>query len=68
MVLLSRLLFPSQDEAQFAALHADVKAISREDFDDLANLADLNHVVIRGLEVFLKIVRDANDDVRAGWA
>jgi hypothetical protein len=68
MVLLSRLLFPSQDGAQSAALNADVTAISREDFDDLARLADLNHVVVRGLEVFLKIVRDAKDDVRAGWA
>jgi hypothetical protein len=28
----------------------------------------LNHVVVRGLELFLKIVRDANDDVRSEWA
>jgi hypothetical protein len=69
MVLLSRLLFqPGQDEAQSVRLHADVRGISREDFDDLVNLANLNHVVVRGLEVFLKIVRDANDDVRSEWA
>jgi hypothetical protein len=68
MVLLSRLLFPPHDEAGCAQLIADVRGISREDFDDLVKLANLNHVVVRGLEVFLKIVREANDDVRAGWA
>jgi hypothetical protein len=68
MVLLSRLLFPPNDEAQAARLSADVRGISREDFDDLVNLANLNHVVVRGLQVFLKMVRDANDDTRADWA
>ena len=68
MVLLSRLLFPSQDPAQSANLRTVITTISREDFDELVNLAELNHVIVRGLEVFLKIVRDANDDVRAGWA
>jgi hypothetical protein len=69
MALLSRLLFPpSNDEAQSARLHAEVTNISREDFDDLVNLANLNHVVVRGLEIFLKMVREANDEVRAAWA
>jgi hypothetical protein len=57
---LSRLLF-SPDQAE-------ITSISREDFDDLVKLANSNHVVIRGLEVFLKIVREAGDDVRAEWA
>jgi hypothetical protein len=68
MVLLSRLLLPSNDEAQSAQLHAEIANISRQDFDDLVNLANLNHVVMRGLEVFLKIVREANDSARAEWA
>ncbi|MFL6307650.1 MAG: hypothetical protein ACJ72H_29305 [Candidatus Sulfotelmatobacter sp.] len=69
MVLLSRLLFPpANDEAQLGRLHADVRNISREDFDDLVNLANLNHVIVRGLEVFLKIVQDVNDHDRAAWA
>jgi hypothetical protein len=69
MVLLSRLLFPPRnDEAQLGRLHADVRNISREDFDDLVKLANLNHVVVRGLQVFLKIVRATNDEVRAAWA
>ena len=68
MVLLSRLLLPSNDEAQSARLHAEITNISRQDFDDLVNLANLNHVVMRGLEVFRKIVREANDATRAEWA
>jgi hypothetical protein len=68
MARLSRLLFPSNDEAQSAQLHTEMTTISREDFDDLVNLANLNHVIVRGLEVFLKIVRDAGDNVRAEWA
>jgi hypothetical protein len=68
MVLLSRLLFPPNDEAKSAELVAEVRGISQENFDDLVNLANLNHVVVRGLEAFLKIVRDVNDDIRAGWA
>jgi hypothetical protein len=68
MVLLSRLLFPPNDAAALARLEADVRGISQQDFDELVELANLNHVVMRGLAVFLKIVRGANDDVRAGWA
>lgn len=69
MELLSRLLFaPSHGAAPSAELKAEVTGITRDDFDDLATLADLNHVVVRGLEVFLKIVRDAGDEVRAEWA
>jgi hypothetical protein len=68
MARLSRLLFPSNDEVQSAQLHAEMTTISREDFDDLVNLANLNHVIVRGLEVFLKMVRDAGDTMRAEWA
>jgi hypothetical protein len=68
MVLLSQLLFPSQDQSQSARLNAEITSINRKDFDELVELADLNHVVVRGLEVFLRIVRDANDEVRAEWA
>jgi hypothetical protein len=68
MVLLSRLLFPPNNEAEYSRVIAEVKGIHQQDFNDLVNLANLNHVVVRGLEVFLQIVREANDDVRAGWA
>jgi len=68
--ILSRLLFPPVhgDASVTEGLNSEIKNISRDDFDDLVTLANLNHVVIRGLEVFLQIVRDANDEVRAEWA
>jgi hypothetical protein len=31
-------------------------------------LAESNHVVVRGLEVFLKMMPEAKDDIRAEWA
>jgi protein-disulfide isomerase-like protein with CxxC motif len=68
MVLLSRLLFPPVNGGLSAGVDAEIRNISRADFDELVTLADLNHVIVRGLEVFLKIVRDAGDDVRAEWA
>ncbi len=65
--LLSRLLF-TPPSSQAEALAADVAAISRDEFDDLVTLANLNHVIIRGMEIFLEIARDAHDEVRAEWA
>ena len=67
--LLSRLLFtPGHPSSLTEALAAEVAAISRDEFDDLVTLANLNHVIIRGMEVFLEIARDAHDEVRAEWA
>jgi hypothetical protein len=42
--------------------------MSREEFDDLHELANLNHVVIRGMKALLAIVQSARDTVRAEWA
>ncbi|HXM22298.1 MAG TPA: hypothetical protein VN948_13660 [Terriglobales bacterium] len=41
--------------------------ISREDFEDVLALANSHHVVMRGLEVFLQIMRHTGDDSRAEW-
>ncbi len=69
MVLLSRLLFPPVvGTAALADLEATVTRLTREQFDDLATLADLNHVIIRGLEVFETMARGAGDSTRAAWA
>jgi hypothetical protein len=68
MVLLSRLLFQPSDQAVQARLKSEITSISREDFDELVNLANSNHVIVRGMEIFSGIVREASDDVRAGWA
>ena len=73
MILLSRLLLPPHDgsasvSSRTSELNSKITNISRDDFDSLVAMADTNHVIVRGLEVFLKIVRDAHDDIRAGWA
>ncbi|MGA2167749.1 MAG: hypothetical protein ABSG62_06015 [Terracidiphilus sp.] len=73
MTLLSRLLLVPQDSdnaalSMVAGLQSEVRNISREEFDDLLTLANLNHVVVRGLEVFLNMMREAKDDTRAEWA
>jgi len=73
MTLLSRLLLVPQDGNQASSstatgLRSEVRNISREKFHDLVTLASSNHVLVRGLEVFLKMMPNAADDIRAEWA
>lgn len=42
--------------------------ISRNHFDELVALAQSNHVIMRGMNAFLEIAREANDGLRAEWA
>jgi hypothetical protein len=72
MNLLSRLLLARQDgndssSSTMAALGPDVRSISREEFDSMVALASANHVLVRGLEAFCEIMREANDEMRAEW-
>jgi hypothetical protein len=73
MVLLSRLLLPARN-AGGAASHAgadlghELAGISREEFDDLVALAASNHVIVRGLEVFLHLMRAEKNATHAEWA
>ena len=72
MTLLSRLLLVAPDESGLSWMgeefHRDLSQLSREEFDDVLHLADLNHVVVRGMEVFLTMARGMRDDLRAQWA
>ena len=73
MTLLSRLLLTSQDEndlssSKMSELSSEVRSIAREEFDSLVKLANSNHVIVRGLEVVLTIVRKAKDNIRIEWA
>jgi hypothetical protein len=72
LIVLSQLLLPpGRGEAPSAApakLDSVIAEIRRENFDDMVALAASHHVVMRGLEVFLQIVRRAGDDGRAEWA
>jgi hypothetical protein len=72
MNLLSRLLLLPRDgdtsPSAMAVLKSDIRSITRQEFDDLVTLANLNHVVVRGLEVFIEIMREAQDQPRVEWA
>ena len=79
LILLSRLLFPRQSQQGVGASAPNsgvleipiseltVTQLTREQFDDLAALADTNHVLVRAFDVALNILREANDEVRAEW-
>jgi hypothetical protein len=68
MTILSRLLLPRKGSAEFSEVAGEVKAMSRDRFADLLMLANENHVIVRGMEVFLEIAREAGDKERAEWA
>ena len=74
MSLLSRLLLgprpsgdprPSGIEGDESA--REICAMAREQFEEFVNLADLNHVIVRGLKVFLEIAGARQDGVRSQW-
>jgi hypothetical protein len=67
MTLLSRLLLGRErygSDRDFSELHN----MTREQFDDLVNLANLNHVIVRGLEIFIEVAADRRDQQRNDWA
>jgi len=70
--LLSRLLIaPAKNVAVGTVapeLEQAVLQISKADFDALVALADTNHVIVRGLEVFRSITAEAGDEQRTSWA
>jgi len=73
MTLLSRLLLVPRDgnsasSCMATSLKSEVRNISREQFNDLVTLANWNHVLVRGLEVFLEMMPESDDDIRAAWA
>jgi hypothetical protein len=73
MVTLSRLLLPPLDGKITSGFNreellSEVINISRDEFDDLVTLANSNHVVVRGLEIFFSMMHEAKDMIRAQWA
>jgi hypothetical protein len=64
MTTLSRLLLAPRDaETAFAC-----QSMRQGEFEALVALANSNHVIVRGMEIFRGIVLEANDTTRAGWA
>ena len=73
MILLSQMLLPLRNESTANSpdrieLKRELLNLSRAEYEDLAKLADSNHVIVRGLEIFLNLMREKGDAVRAEWA
>jgi len=73
MNLLSRMLLLPQEGVTSSfldveELRLDVLSINADSFYNLVSLAKSNHVIVRGLEVFLRIADENNDDMRSDWA
>jgi hypothetical protein len=73
LIVLSRLLLqPGRGDAPvpFTAAELDlgVTEITRVEFENMLALANSHHVVMRALDVFLQIMRQAGDTGRAEWA
>lgn len=49
-------------------LKPDLLTLSLNEFEDLVTFAQLNHVIVRGLEAFLQISTHAADAQRSEWA
>lgn len=64
MSLLSHLVFSRQSAVEMPELYA----MSRPQFDELVELAALNHVIVRGLNTFREIARERKDQERVDWA
>ena len=73
LVVLSRLLLtPGRGDSPLPSTAADLDVgiadISHVEFENALDLANSHHVVMRGFEAFLQIMRRAGDDNRAEWA
>ena len=74
LTLLSRVLLqprhcdPSAEAKVKMDLKRDLLSLRREEFDDMLKLAQAHHVVVRGMEVFLSLIREEQDAMRIEWA
>lgn len=71
LTLLSSLLLSSSvagHPSSRSKLAPELLTLTRGEFDDLVELASLNHVIVRGLDAFLAVAREAGDSMRAEWA
>lgn len=72
MTLLSRLLLPRAENtsvcAEKDALKQELLNLCQNEFDDLVALADSNHVIVRCLEVILRLIREERNAAQLEWA
>ena len=58
----------SSSPVKDAAEAQDLLSLCRHEFDDILALAHSHHVVVRWLEVFLRLIREEQNATRAEWA
>jgi hypothetical protein len=72
MLLLSRLLLSSKlspaSTNRAGVLDSEIANISEQDFGQLVALANSNHVIVRGMDIFAAMMEARGDQVRAQWA
>lgn len=81
LTLLSRLLIfrrrqlasnsasnSSRNSSSNSSLKSDVLTLTRAQFDDMLALAQLNHVVMRGIDVICTLALEEGDAMRTEWA
>lgn len=73
MTLLSRLLLPAAEEqsassASEAMLQWELINLRREQLDDMCALAQTNHVIVRGLNAWVDLLREEKEPERIQWA
>jgi hypothetical protein len=72
MLLLSRLLLSSSLSSatpnRAELLDSEIVNISGQGFDELVVLANSNHVIVRGMEIFGALMRARGDKAREQWA
>lgn len=69
MMLLSGLLLSPRLDGKFASkgLNSEILGMGRDEFETVLSLSNLNHVIVRGLDIMLSMLRDVQDETRAEW-
>ena len=70
MNILWQLLLQKQVSGGAAMVEIDrrIRALNRNEFENLVELANINHVVMRGIEIVQQIMQNAGGGARAEWA
>jgi hypothetical protein len=68
MNLLSTLLLSKRDSSRLAEVVLELRKLTQDEFNAMAVLANSNHVIVRGLEIFAEAMEEAGDPMRTGWA
>ncbi len=68
MNILSILMLSPDPAADLAKSAPEFRDITEQDFFALLAVANSNHVLVRGFEIYRDLMFKANDTMRAGWA